>query len=69
MTYLSWIANFLNNLMDFLNCKIYNILVHPSGYLQLFNEHLFDVGHNLVTKVFCFGREGLLNKEATKDEP
>jgi hypothetical protein len=54
--------------MDLLNCQIHNILIHPTSYLQLFNEHLLDVRYDSVSQVLCFGRESLLNEEATKDE-
>lgn len=51
-TNLSWVADLLNDLMHFLNCQVNDALIHPGGLLQRSDEHLLDVGYDLVSKVF-----------------
>ena len=65
--YLGWISNLLNNLMDFLDSQFYDTFVHPSGLLQLLDEHLLDVRDDLITKILPLFRKCLFDKKSTQD--
>ena len=67
MTNLGWIPNLLDNLVNFLDSQLNNILVHPLGLLELFNESILNVRDDLVTKLLRLLRESLLNKETAQN--
>lgn len=64
---LGWVPNLLNYVVDLFNCLLGGIVVHPIGCIELLSELSLDVLHNCVTKCLSFGRECLLDKEATKN--
>jgi hypothetical protein len=64
-TYLVWISDLLHNIMDLRNGQFDDFLLHPFGDLELFDELIFNIGDDLVTKCFCFCGERLLDKKAT----
>lgn len=65
--YLVWIANFLHNVVNLGDGQVNDLLLHPLGDFEFFNELVLDVGHDLVAESLCFSRERLLNKESTQD--
>jgi len=50
-SYFRWIANFLNDLVNFLDSQFNNAFVHPSRLLQFLDEHFLNVRDNLITKI------------------
>jgi len=61
------ISNFLNDVVDFADCEIYDLLLHPLCDLQFFDKESFYVGDNLIAELFGFGGEGLLYEKAAQD--
>lgn len=53
--------------MHLFDGQLNNTLVHPSRFLQLLNESVFDVRNNLVSEDFCLLRESFFDEESTQN--
>ena len=65
--YLCRITNLLHDLVDFLDSQLNDTLIHPCGFLQLFDEHLLNIRYNLITKVLSLFRKSFLDEKSTED--
>jgi hypothetical protein len=67
ITDLGWIANLLNNVVNFIDCQLDNVLVHPRCLLKRLGKLIFNVRNNRITEFLGFRRKGFLDEEATKN--
>lgn len=68
-TYLVRVTDLLDDIVNLSDGQLDDLLFHPLGDLQLFDELVFDVRDNSIAKFFGFSREGLLNEEAAQKPP